>query len=69
MDMDQRMSKRSVRFGEKSDSKSYAHQEQMDDDSEAPSLSEMDASYDELRPIGGESPGSAFESEYDPRLE
>lgn len=40
-----------------------------DNDSESPSDAE-DMSYQQLRPMGGESPDSNFEeSEYDPRLE
>lgn len=39
----------------------------MDNDSEEPS--DESASFRELRPMGGESPGSMGESEYDPRLE
>ena len=61
MDMDPRLSKRSVKFGGRSDSNMD------DDDSEMPSDDE--ASFRELRPMGGESPDSNAESEYDPRLE
>jgi hypothetical protein len=61
MDMDPRFSKRSVKFGGRSDSNMD------DDDSEMPSDDE--ASFRELRPMGDESPGSNVESEYDPRLE
>lgn len=60
MDMDPRLSKRSVKFGGHSRS-------DMGDDSELPSDDE--ASFRELRPMGGESPDSNEESEYDPRLE
>lgn len=60
MEMDPRQSKRNVRFGGNGDNEE-------ENDSESPS--EMEMSYHELRPMGGESPGSAMDSEYDPRLE
>jgi hypothetical protein len=49
-----------VRFGGK-------REDVEENDSESPS--EMEMSYHELRPMGGESPGSEMDSEYDPRLE
>lgn len=63
LDMDPRISKRSVKFGGHSDQKP----DYMDDDSEQPS--DEDASFRDLKPMGGESPGSNGDSEYDPRLE
>ena len=60
MDMDPRQSKRNVRFGGK-------REDVEENDNESPS--EMEMSYHELRPMGGESPGSEMDSEYDPRLE